>query len=91
MKKPFAFIIQWPFWVGDFWGFSFAPFVFVKDKNNEMFVRHELIHIRQQYNHFIVWFWLRYLYQLLIVGYKNIDYEIEAYREQNNKRIWHDT
>lgn len=78
--KPFAIIIQWPFWYKDMWGFSFAPFVFVKDKTNEKMVNHELIHIRQQYKHFIVWFWVRYIYQLVTKGYDKIDYEIEAYK-----------
>lgn len=83
MKTPFAIIIQWSFWLGEWWGFSFAPFVFVKDKNNPVMVKHEMTHIKQQYKHFIIWFWVRYLYQLFTVGYKNIDYEIEAYEEQN--------
>lgn len=84
MKKPFAIIIQWPCWYKNFFGFAFAPFVFVKDKDSKQQVSHELIHIKQQYDHFIVWFWLRYFYQLLTKGYKNIDYEVEAYKNQTS-------
>ena len=76
-------IIQWPYWYGDMWGFTFAPFIFVKDKKNAVMVKHESIHLEQQYKHFIIWFWIRYIYQLITKGYKNIDYEIEAYRDQD--------
>lgn len=72
-------IIKWPFWYKDWWGFTFAPFIFLKDPNNKAHLTHELTHLKQQYKHFIIWFWVRYLYQLFTKGYENIDYEIEAY------------
>jgi len=83
MKKPFAIIVQWPYWYGQNEGLALAPFVFVKDKEDQVVVNHELIHIRQQYDHWIIWFHIRYLYQLYTKGYMNIDYEIEAYEKQN--------
>lgn len=78
--NPFTVIIQFPYWPKDWWGFTFAPFIFVKDISDINMVKHELIHVKQQYKHFIIWFWIRYIYQLITKGYKNIDYEIEAYK-----------
>lgn len=83
--KPFVIIIQWTYWYKTFNGFAFCPFVFVKDKENKRVVSHELIHIRQQYNHFLIWFYMRYIIQLLVKGYHNIDYEIEAYKNEEEE------
>lgn len=81
-RKPFAIIIPWPWWYRLYWGFTFWPFVFLKYPDNRACLEHELTHIRQQVRHWIVWFWIRYLWQLWRKGYRQIDYEIEAYKVQ---------
>lgn len=78
MNKPFAIIIQWPYWFGNFVGLAIWPFIFVKDKDDEKVLAHEYVHISQQLNHWLIWFYIRYFYQLFTKGYNNIDYEIEA-------------
>ena len=87
MKKPFAIIIKWSYWYKDGRGIAIAPFIFVKDTDDRELVNHELIHIRQQYNHYIIWFYIRYFYQLFTKGYENIDYEIEAFEKQGTVKF----
>jgi len=83
-KNPFCIIIQFPFWFGRWTGLTLAPFIFVKDITNRTVVEHEKIHIHQQYKHLIIGFYIWYLMQLFSVGYKRIDYEIEAYKHQDD-------
>ncbi|HGX92537.1 MAG TPA: hypothetical protein ENK35_04395 [Candidatus Tenderia sp.] len=74
---PFHIVILWPWWRERYWGLAIAPFIFLRE-DDPRYYRHELTHIRQQYRHFIIWFYIRYLWQLMTRGYWNIDYEVEA-------------
>ena len=64
-----------------------------KDKNNEVFLNHEKIHIRQQLEllvfPFYVWYGLEYLVRLVQYrdrqkAYYNISFEREAYQNEKD-------
>ena len=79
-----------------FRGLTFYPFVFLankKDKQNEVFLNHEKIHIRQQLEllvlPFYVWYGLEYLFRLIQYrdrqkAYYNISFEREAYQKEKD-------
>jgi hypothetical protein len=79
-----------------FRGFTFFPFVFLKfknDKQNEVLLNHERIHIRQQLEMlivpFFVWYFVEYLFRLVQykdrkIAYRNISFEREAYLNDDN-------
>ena len=79
-----------------FRGLTFYPFVFLankKDKNNEVFLNHEKIHIRQQLEllvfPFYIWYGLEYLVRLVQYrdrqkAYFNISFEREAYKNEKD-------
>jgi hypothetical protein len=80
-----------------FKGMAIYPFIIMKHaslRDNEMFVRHEKIHIKQQLELLIIPFFILYGIEYLIrlVQYKNsmkaylnISFEREAYSNQKNK------
>jgi hypothetical protein len=41
---------------------------------------HEFTHVQQYARDGVLWFLCRYLWQRCLVGYRRIDYEVEAYR-----------
>lgn len=64
-----------------------------KDKNNEVFLNHEKIHIRQQLEllvfPFYIWYGLEYLVRLIQYrdrqkAYYNISFECEAYKNEKD-------
>jgi hypothetical protein len=79
-----------------FRGLTFYPFVFLTDKEdtlNDVFVNHEKIHIRQQLEllvlFFYVWYLLEYLFRLVQYkdrkkAYFNISFEREAYTNEKD-------
>ncbi len=89
-----------------FRGFTFYPFVFMsdkKDRSNRVFINHEKIHIRQQLELFIVPFYILYVLEFFLLwfklknkyeAYKNISFEKEAYRYENDfkylerRKLW---
>lgn len=95
-------LIRVPFlWVT---GLAFFPFVFTKyKKNNPVFINHEKIHLRQQLElgllFFYIWYLAEYLWYLIkykshIKAYYQIRFEREAYQNENNiaylenRKIW---
>ncbi|SEH78240.1 hypothetical protein SAMN02927937_01409 [Paenimyroides aquimaris] len=85
------------FWVPKgFSGITIFPFVFVRDKfwtENNRFVNHEKIHIRQQSELLILLFFIWYFAEFLIrwiqfknkkQAYRNISFEREAYTNEQN-------
>ena len=72
------------------------PFVFLreaKSRQNEVLIRHERIHIRQQMDMLVVpfflWYFAAYLLKLIRfknhnLAYRNISFEKEAYANENN-------
>jgi len=77
-------------------GMAFFPFVFVKyrlDKQNNFFVNHERIHLRQQLElliiPFFIWYFLEFVLRLIQyknfdLGYRNISFEREAYSNEKD-------
>ena len=82
------------------------PFVFFKERNpstNEVILNHEKIHLKQQLELLIIFFYFIYFIEyfvLLIIyldhdkAYRNISFEKEAYRNDKdlsylkNRRLW---
>lgn len=77
-------------------GFAFFPFVFLKKKElirDAVLVHHEKIHLRQQLEMLIIFFYLAYCIEFLIrywqyktwkQAYRNISFEREAYANEHN-------
>ena len=82
-----------PKWVR---GLSLYPFVFLsckEDKYNYVLINHEKIHIRQQLELAVVFFYIWYLVEFLVRyfqfknvknAYLNISFEREAYQNEQN-------
>ena len=79
-----------------FRGFTIFPFVFLlnkKDKLNPILLNHERMHIRQQLELLIVFFFVWYFFEYLVrliqykdkrVAYYNISFEREAYANEKD-------
>jgi hypothetical protein len=79
-----------------FRGITFFPFVFLSDKSdksNIFLVHHERIHLRQQLEmavvFFFIWYGLEFLFRLLQfrgwkTAYYSISFEREAYQNEKN-------
>jgi hypothetical protein len=77
-------------------GMTVFPFVLMKnvlDRNNQLFLNHEKIHLRQQVEllvlPFFIWYFLEYLVRLVqyrntALAYQNISFEREAYANETN-------
>lgn len=77
-------------------GLAVFPFVFVKyalDKENEVFVNHERIHLRQQLELLVIPFFIWYFTEFLVrfiqyknwdLAYRNISFEREAYANEKD-------
>ena len=77
-------------------GITLFPFIFVANSTlskNNVLINHERIHLRQQLELLVVPFYFWYIIEFLIkrikykswyLAYKNISFEREAYRKDNN-------
>ena len=77
-------------------GLTVFPFVFVKyslDKENQVFINHERIHLRQQLELLIIPFFIFYFLEFLLrliqyrnmdLAYRNISFEREAYAKEKD-------
>ena len=76
-------------------GITLFPFIFLKDKKYETarIVNHERIHLEQQKELLIIFFYLWYVIEFLFLysqyrdwnkAYRNISFEREAYDNENN-------
>lgn len=75
-------------------GLSFFPFLFVRDKkliDSKVFVNHEKIHLRQQLEMLLLFFYIWYLIEFLVrwiqcgskyKAYREISFEKEAYQNE---------
>lgn len=59
------------------------PFIFTRSKD-EVTINHERIHLRQQCEMLIVFFFLWYLIEAIAKGYRNISFEKEAYANEKD-------
>lgn len=88
-----------------FGGIAIFPFLILRAKvhaADAVYINHEKIHLRQQSEllilPFFIWYGLEFLFRLLQyrdrnLAYRNISFEREAYRNENNlaylqKRNW---
>lgn len=90
---PIFFKIFMAPWVS---GITLFPFIILKDKeslNKPNLIQHEQIHIRQQLELLVIFFYLWYIIEYLIKriktgswreAYKNISFEKEAYAHQHD-------
>ena len=87
-------------------GLTLFPFIFLKYeflRKNEILINHEKIHLRQQLEMLVVFFYLFYGIEFVVRlfqyknwynAYKNISFEREAYLNENdlnylqNRRFW---
>lgn len=93
--------MYWVFTVGSFVpkgfdGLSFFPFLFIRDKkliDSKVFVNHEKIHLRQQLEMLVLFFYVWYLLEFAVrwiqygskhKAYRAISFEKEAYRNEMN-------
>jgi len=77
-------------------GLAIYPFIFLKEKSledNKVLLNHERIHLQQQnellWVFFFVWYFIEFLILLLKFknrnkAYKNISFEKEAYKNEEN-------
>lgn len=80
----------------NFIGLTIFPFVFLKDEKlrmDKVFLNHEKIHLRQQLELLIIFFFLWYFIEFLLkylkykdfhLAYRNIIFEREAYKNEKN-------
>lgn len=84
-------------WVIDIYGITLYPFIICKEEPGETTVNHERIHILQQKELLVGFFYLLYVFFWIInlvkfrkeanvgaVAYMNIPFEKEAYQNQDN-------
>jgi hypothetical protein len=73
-------------------GLTLWPFIILK-KENARIIRHESIHIKQQVEMLIIFFYLWYVFEWLLkfirykkfeVSYRNLSFEKEAYSNEND-------
>ena len=81
---------------GRFKGISLWPFVILQSdqlKKDEFFLNHEKIHLRQQLELLVLFFYVWYAIEFFIryldcrdgmLAYRNISFEREAYRREND-------
>lgn len=60
------------------------PFIFTKS-TDEGTLNHERIHLRQQAELLVIFFYLIYLFEWAVKGYYGISFEKEAYINEGNK------
>lgn len=87
-------------------GITLFPFIFLKkkeDKTNKVLINHEKIHLRQQMEMFVVFFYLWYVIEYyywyfklkdVFLAYRYVSFEREAYAMEDdfnyleNKKLW---
>jgi polyferredoxin len=77
-------------------GITLFPFIFLKNKElkeNEILVNHEKIHLRQQKELFVIFFYLFYFLEWVVkfityrngyTAYLNLSFEREAYQNESD-------
>lgn len=87
-------------------GITLFPFIFLRNKrckHNKILINHERIHLKQQLELLIVFFYIWYIFEYFIglikfkdryLAYRNISFEREAYGNEKNlsylrtRKIW---
>ena len=82
MMPPY--IINVPRLHGDYKGLAIWPFIFMVNPDDEALLRHEMVHIKQQLDGWLIGFYVKYLYYQWKYGYWNNPYEVEARRAKHS-------
>ena len=85
LKKPPYIIYNKVIPFGKYKGIALYPFIFIKKilknkKVNKFILNHEKIHIQQQLELSIVFFYILYTYWWITKGYSKIPFELEAHK-----------
>lgn len=69
-----------------FTGITIWPFIFLSDEKykTDKIINHEKIHLEQQKEMLIIFFYLLYLIEWFFKGYRKISFELEAYNNEDN-------
>ena len=62
------------------------PFIILRSDANPdaVLINHEKIHLRQQIELLVIPFYIWYLFEFYVVGYKKVCFEQEAFENQDN-------
>ena len=80
-------IIVWNIFWGGYQGITLWPFIILKTKElkaDKRVINHERIHMRQQLEMLVIFFYIVYLIELLFKGYWKVSFEKEAYSNDDN-------
>ena len=77
------------------YGIALYPFIILRNKDYSLIrINHERIHLAQQKEMLVIFFFLWYIIEGIIKGYDNISFEKEAYKNQHDlgyltkRRFW---
>ena len=77
----------------DVYAITLFPFIFIKDEGSPVVLNHESIHIRQQAELFVIFFYLLYVFDWVVglikykdldIAYNRIRFEQEAYENDTH-------
>ena len=68
------------------YGITLFPFIILREghRDDKVLLNHEKIHLEQQKELLVVFFYIIYFVEWLFKGYRNISFEKEAYNNQRN-------
>jgi len=68
------------------YGITLFPFIILREghRDDKVLLNHEKIHLEQQKELLVVFFYIIYFVEWLFKGYRNISFEKEAYNNQYN-------
>ena len=72
------FIIKVPRLYGKYVGLTIWPFIFMVNPDDKKVLAHEMVHIRQQLDGWLIGFYIKYFYYQWKYGYGKNPYEVEA-------------
>ena len=84
-KAPACISMRFPFFMGQWWGFTLWKIILVRYPDKVEHVLHEMTHVDQ-----FGWGYgmIKYYWLLLRYGYKDHPYEKEAYDVQSRVRLY---
>jgi len=77
-KPPYIIEVNGFFWNKKTRGCAIYPFIFTTNINDEVLMRHEMIHIKQELRGWLIGYYIKYYYYQIRYGYDENPYEIEA-------------
>jgi hypothetical protein len=65
-------------------GITLFPFIITTKNTSPVVINHERIHLRQQAELWVIFFYIWYLVEWLCMGYRKISFEKEAYANERD-------